>query len=423
MTPADRTTDDLLRRYLSGSVTAPEEAELERRARTDRPLADALAGLRAHPEADHAARVARLRARARGAVPRRRPAYARYAAAAAVLLLVGVAALWLPRMISPDDAVAQTAEPAPSAPERTESGPAETIDLSAADGLEPTPTSPARSDSPSGGQEAYTAPATPPSNPKPSDASKRSGSRSSADESEVITESITEKVVAGNSAPPPPVRSRAAGAESVPKLSAPRTLAPTPNAGGLGPISTFREGRVTNENGVPVVGAEVTLAGQPLGQTTDSSGVFRLPAGGMITEVEVIHPNYETESVELTAGSGPVQISLDRKLFQREEPVYDPSPGVTIDLDNDAPSFARPTEGYAALRRRLETEAPDDLPTGKYKFSFLVNLDGTITDITFRGSPPRAVMDYLGTALVRTSEWSVVSGEEPVRVYFRVRLK
>ena len=186
----------------------------------------------------------------------------------------------------------------------------------------------------------------------------------------------------------------------------------------------YLEGIVTNENGVPIRDAQLTLPGQPIGEKTDSNGYFRLPATAASSLVEVTHPDYEAEEVELSPRATDVQISLDRKPYQRPEPeIYNPSPGVTIDLNNRLPGFARPAEGFANLRERLEEEAPADLPRGRYKFSFLVNTDGTLTDFSFRGSPPRPVMDYIGTAMVQTSAWEVVAGEEPVRIYFKVVLR
>ena len=92
------TDNELLDRYLSGAITAPQEAELERRALSDPILANALAGLGAFPEEDHAARVANMTKGVRAKVKeaRVRP-LGRYAAVAAVALLLVAAVFLLPQ--------------------------------------------------------------------------------------------------------------------------------------------------------------------------------------------------------------------------------------------------------------------------------------------------------------------------------------
>ena len=126
MSSNQRSTDNLLRRYLNGALTAPEEAELERRARTDEPLAEAMKGLQSDPEEDHEARVARMlqgaRTQVQGKVggarvkPLPRRNYARFAAAASVILLFISCALWfLPRWLELEslDMTMETAAEAP----------------------------------------------------------------------------------------------------------------------------------------------------------------------------------------------------------------------------------------------------------------------------------------------------------------------
>ncbi|MEM9260130.1 MAG: hypothetical protein AAGA62_10825, partial [Bacteroidota bacterium] len=95
MSAKQHDTAELLRRYLNGAITAPEEAELERRAQTDEVLAEAMLGLSALPEEDHAVRVRRMRMSARRQVQgkdKKSPpeGFRRvfYAAAAMVALLV-----------------------------------------------------------------------------------------------------------------------------------------------------------------------------------------------------------------------------------------------------------------------------------------------------------------------------------------------
>jgi hypothetical protein len=71
----------------------------------------------------------------------------------------------------------------------------------------------------------------------------------------------------------------------------------------------------------------------------------------------------------------------------------------------------------------MEANRPEGVPNGKVKVSFLVNLDGSLTDFRFRGRPDSLTMEYVGRTLVETSTWNVVKGEKPVRVHFKLRFE
>ncbi|MEO0732898.1 MAG: hypothetical protein AAFZ52_08690 [Bacteroidota bacterium] len=186
-------THELLRRYLRGDLTAPEEVELERRADQDPILAEAMTGLRSVPEADHIIRVQRMlasvreqsepAAKVRQLSARRRVRRPVYAAAAAALLLLGAIALW-PRLM-PQESATELAleEPAPSpSPERDD------ITLTP----EPAPT------------EEPAVVNTPPANP--ASTSPSSDPRPRPQEETVVPEAELDVVVeeATNTAPPPP---------------------------------------------------------------------------------------------------------------------------------------------------------------------------------------------------------------------------
>ncbi|MCP9237798.1 hypothetical protein [Lewinella sp. JB7] len=121
MNPEQYRDDELLRRWISGAITAPEEAELERRAAGDDGLREAFDALRNDADHDHQHRIAALLDRARPATSRR-TLLPRYAAAAAILLLLGVATLLLPHYYAEEDAAAiamdSSKEPPAPAPRR-----------------------------------------------------------------------------------------------------------------------------------------------------------------------------------------------------------------------------------------------------------------------------------------------------------------
>lgn len=473
---------ELLRRYLSGAITAPEEAELERLARTDETLRDAMQGLQSAPEEDHLARVERMKARvreqvgqgalrqaqegaqtqvqeqvkgseapARGAVVRPIQRY-RYYAAAAVMLLLLSAVFLLPRLqeeaFSTD--VAMKTESAQGAPVPE---PAQRDERELAPPVE-APTPPAAENEPSdprpGAAPTVPAPkpalkkrkdvvvAPPPPPPVfPEDAGE------DLEEEMAIAEEVVIPTAAAPTAPPEirspvPVavqRPDAAAAEmeaqarqerseaarsrnqrSRPEMADMTTAATTAGSSNGPSILT---GRVTTENGEPIFNALVRQPGLPIGQRTDSNGVFQISADATATMLDISHPDFNEERVDVKSLGANLQITLEQEKKVNYEEWKRSWESTKIPLD-DTPGYALPEEGYNALRKRIEENKPEGIPAGKIKFSFLVDTDGTLSDFVFRGQPEQATMDYIGTTVMNTSIWNVVKGEEPVRVYFKV---
>ncbi|PPK85484.1 carboxypeptidase family protein [Neolewinella xylanilytica] len=410
MLPTEYRDEELLHRWISGAITAPEEAELERRAAADPALHEALSGYQATPEEDHVARVSAMTARGRPTAARP-TLFARYAAAATVLVLLGIAALLLPRYFdAPEPAIAM---------ERTQ------------------PTLP---DRPAASPE-NTAPAPPPpaphaASPSEPDATTSIARRESVeaevpapDEAESAPEALPDAEMptpAAEQELPQLQRNRPAPA---PTLAAPP--APEPVAQPLRRLAIATppqpvSGRVTDEDGNPIAEAEVYRLGQPLGTRTDSTGTFRIPYDATLSQIVVTHPNYEEETVEVFDTGALLQISMNEVPERPRFRTWTETASVSeVPLEaNRAPRpQARPEEGYRELRRRIENERPATVPAGKVKVSFLVQEDGSLTDFRFRGQPNGATMDYVGKALVESSTWQVVRGESPVRVYFTLRFE
>ncbi len=463
MSSNQRSTDNLLRRYLNGALTAPEEAELERRARTDEPLAEAMKGLQSDPEEDHEARVARMlqgaRTQVQGKVggarvkPLPRRNYARFAAAASVILLFISCALWfLPRWLELEslDMTMETAAEAPlteptNTPVKDEVAVAGSISPELELETETEVTSPAP---PSPTPNLRPRPKTTPSAPTEAEVQTEASTRKRAQEKVLRDQvarrasavedriaataqaeaqedaaNISEEEVAAEAAPPavpavasaplqPPVIS--GRTEDLFKAEADEIVARAEKR------RDYLEGRITNENGYPILNALVRLPGLPIGERTDSNGYFRLPADATTSRIEISHPDYEDEAVGLRNRPENLQVSLDRKEWQSERSKLTQGAAHTIIKLDDKPGYAAPLEGYGNLRKRLEDNKPENIPAGKVKFSFTVNTDGTLTDFEFRGKPGQETMDYIGGTIVKTSVWEITQGEEPVRVYMKV---
>lgn len=387
-------TQDLLRRWIDGRLTAPEEAELETAASLDPELAAALAGLQATPEADHAAHLNRMLKRARPARSRHR--YLRMAAAAAAVLLLLTTALLIPGWLAPEPEIA--AERIPTLAPPSTPAPAPRRPLPEAE--EPAPV--ARQSPPPTETEPAAAPTA------------------------ANTTDVPRERTAPRRKPPSPLPADGAPAPA-PSPARSSTTLPRPSP----PLT----GSITDEDGQPLPGVTVKRRGQALGVTTDSLGRFALPYDAALSGVEVSAEGYRAESVEVIDGEEEMQISLAQREERTGFDAFAESAArtqVRLEPEIPRPAVARPTEGYRELRERIEANRPAEVPPGRVKVSFLVAPDGTLSDFRFRGKPDRATMDYVGNMLVESSQWEIVRRETPkrqgngrgaVRVHFKLRFK
>lgn len=511
MTPPNTDTADLLARYLAGTLTAPEEAELERRAQRDPTLGEALAALYDLPEHDHQASVNRMMTGAATTIstrnktddlgdgaqvpppfggwgdtramvgtkpktsqktkPRPIKRWTRRLAAAAAVLLIISALFILPRLA--DQSYSTAAEYQPESSATPDEVPAlngalppdestMTDDAAGAEDLS-TPESKVRPEDTSNPEST-----TPPTNshefpsPPTPRAPREEVSRPATTDPEVrvpplIDEAASEEVESTSAPvhhdhgaprtsddrvaddedlPEPGIAPLPSSTTTAPTLSAPqpetrsnpassdktlsrRTQAPYPTRYRRTQPFTLT-GVVTDTDGRPLPGATVALPGLPLGETTDSNGVFTLPPGSHITAIVVSAEGYYTETIDVPTDGADLQIALETT---RPPTDFDRLGSVTtIDFDDDNPGYAQPAEGYRALRRRIKANAPPELPAGKYRFSFLVEPDGKLYGFEFHGRTPQAVRDYLEAAIRATPGWEVRLREEGIRVSMRIRL-
>lgn len=438
MSAADHRIHDLLRRYLSGEITAPEEAELERRARQDEALAAAMRGLRAFPEEDHAARVRSMlagagerRAPAATAVaPLRRPNWWRWSIAAGFLLVLAVVAFLLPRTFDePGDAVAMETTP-PQKEDYAESTPTAAAPEEDSEAMpeSPAPAPSARDPHPVASEPSSDKAKAPPMARTQTDVPAEGDTGQSP--SALPQPTTASPPAAPLPPPPPPGPPEEVAAEAEPELAdealaipvSPVEEAAAPESFRMLQTGQFLRGRVTTVNGSPVAGALVRIPGLPLGERSDTNGAFRIQIDETISRLQIAHPEYEDEEVEVPGAGEALQVSLSPEERESGHDWAMDAAKTKIELDQ-GPGYARPQEGYGNLRERLETNRPPGIPAGKVRLSFLVNLDGSLTDFRFRGRPDSLMMEYVGRTLVETSSWNVVKGEEPVRVHFKLRFE
>ncbi|MEM6771680.1 MAG: carboxypeptidase-like regulatory domain-containing protein, partial [Bacteroidota bacterium] len=457
MSANNLSTNELLDRYLSGAITAPQEAELERRAIDDPVLAEALAGLQSVPEEDHALRIDRMVVGVQAGIDAQstssvepgpqvqgkdqgakvRP-LGRYLAAASVLLLLAVAVFLLPRFgedASADLAMTETA-PAPKAEVREdveldEAPPLTETETLAEETAPPDPAPSPANDPPQPQTQGANLPVAASTRPAPEPQETPAPPVAASDP----TATVTPEVAAEDEVVPPlpvdPLEADNLAAERLAREAADRAAAerrkraqqpaqfPAPAAGRSAPGSL--SGRITDEKGRPITGALVRLPGLPLGERTDTNGVFTLAVDATASRIEISHPDFVEESVDIRNQQDDLQLSLEAKGDDKKDyrDWTDSWAAVKVPISNE-PGYALPEEGYPALRKRIEANKPDDVPAGKVKLSFTVNPDGTLEDFVFKGRPSQATMDYVGGTIARTSIWEVKRGDKPVRVYFKV---
>lgn len=446
MTKNQSSIQRLFKRYLGGDVGPREEAELERHAQSDDFLAEAIEGIRAQPAADHADAIARMRSKLpQGNAAVRPLGWFRIAAAASVLLLVGASLLLLPRLL--DSSVASVAMQE-ALIESTDEVTAPTASEAAAlDAVAPTETavattlsSPAKSANQAAEPAARAKELPPPSSPKVRAAETAGGSVASAAtaEREATKAKMKQQV---NAAPvispsiPVPTKSNISSSSSpaedmviVEEVAEARVLPLAPPtvtgqrfketeilSAGLRKIS----GYVTDENDQPIAKANVTLPGQPLGESTNAEGYFELIADNTVRQINVIHSGYQSAEVMLPSGEKEVQVNLETiRPASEAEDDWQFQGAISTYYPNQTPSSAALSEGtIRELRTAIIANKPANLGVGKVRVSFSVQKDGLLTNFSLGGRSSEALQAYVRKYLQQNSRWELIRGEEPSRIY------
>lgn len=455
--------ETLLRRWIAGDLNRREEAELEALAREDELLSEALAGLRSQPEVDHGAALLRLRSRLQ---ERRQPSGSAFAwrrlAAAAALLVIAVAAVWLWPQFGVNsaaevaDAVTETAEtstaPPAAAPERAAAEPRADI---------PVRTETARAATPVPRRERITAP--------PSASRVPSPTATTADEDLPVTSNVPAAVLPAAPPPPPPPPTSAvrdfagqekvaAGAleedrspvllEAAPISAAPvpysvgaKSIAPdTPNAvpgsemeemavtqprlaGAArlqGAARTVR-GVVRNDDGAPLAGVMVTTPGVPAGLFTDSTGYFELRIDRTVDRLQFSNTGYADEEIAVEGADRYFEITLDEAVT--ESVSFDAAFAKTTIVPDDRPVMVSPPGGYRQLRRQLQTEKPAELPAGRVRLEFTVTESGELREFRVLETPDKRLSKWLIDRLRQTGSWTFYHGDGPHTVRYSVNFE
>lgn len=477
MKPRQDHSIKLLQRWIDGSITSREEAELDRLAQDDPWLADALAGYRAEAGTDHKANLDQLRKKLSTNSDKKRmilPVY--WQVAAAIVLLLGVAWWLQPGLM--DTSVPESMATIEQAEERTLNridekleqevpmADIQVIDEQLADNtpiltkpnsplstpeLEPNVTFSAPSNSnlsvssntdvveqeeePSTEALSGIAAATHSGASKTIDPSPAAVAVEGADdaiaeaEKDVATPTLVEDTPAAFDTAPTAAPSRN---EEVAKRRAQypiqAELSQREMITNIGqPIAKpgFRivEGRVTDAQGYPLIGANLLELGSTNGVVTDIEGNFRIVVPEGLAELSVSYTGYSSLAVDVAAEQEHLTITLPEGDTLLDEVVVT---GLGVNTNRQAQDeeiVVKPMGGYRQLRQYIRQSTPDGTETGRVKLRFTVQASGRPYNIQIIKSAG-AELDALARRLLQNGpNWNILSGQTPVTVEYTMRFR
>lgn len=419
----------LLQRRITGHAGAEDERMLSKQAAEDPFLQDALEGLDAFPEGDHAARLERLQNHLQSRTQRRIiPLFVQRAAAAVLVLGLFGLGWWLlsdgQEQISgpsaPQAVVIQPADPKPDAPAPIADNTSSPIAQMPKSRPTPATTSPQQTAAlPPPSRPDDLAAADKPATIAPTEAPGHTAAAELADvapEAEQKKESVAPKMQ-------PDV------AKSQPSRAA--TAAPASPAAGPVPAG-FRiiTGKISDDDtGEPLIGATVLLEGTQQGTVTDYDGSYRLqiPAKDADARLVVAYTGYESKVVE-AGEQQKLNVRLDASSATLSEVVV---LGGTRKRKTDSNAASRsssedvePQGGWDALEqhiaknRRMPVQAVANGISGEVLVEFSVTTKGKLRG--FKVLEPLGFgCDEEAIRLLQTGpSWQNATGKEQKASYF-----
>lgn len=420
----------LLQRRIAGHAGAEDERILSKQAAEDPFLQDALEGLDAFPEGDHAARLARLQDRLQGRTQGRIiPLFVQRAAAAVLVLGMFGLGWWL--LSNGDEQIA-----GPTAPQAVVIQPDESKSNAPAPIADNTssPVAPMTKPQPAPATTSPQEPAVLPTPNLPDDLAsaekpaaisptEASGQTAAAELADVAPEAEQKKETAAAPKMQPDV------AKSQPSRAA--TAAPASPAAGPVPAG-FRiiTGKISDDDtGEPLIGATVLLEGTQQGTVTDYDGSYRLqiPAKDADARLVVAYTGYESKVVE-AGEQQKLNVRLDASSATLSEVVV---LGGTRKRKTDSNAASRsssedvePQGGWDALEqhiaknRRMPVQAVANGISGEVLVEFSVTTKGKLRG--FKVLEPLGFgCDEEAIRLLQTGpSWQNATGKEQKASYF-----
>lgn len=437
-----------LRRWIQGDIDRDAENRLDRHAREDRFLEEALEGYRQFPEGKHQERLDRMREQLAPNTQRDRKGGLvlfslpyRIAAAAAVVLAVGLF-WWLnptnstelaeaAKVESPteDQASRPAAEPALPVEEEQASESEETTSLTITNSsdAEPTPAPSQSLEKPEAAGEQV------PPLAEQSDVAEQSSPTAlprdlpnvrayRAPELEVTPQSGSRSD--SNIAPPPPYEA-AKRSTSVPVDDAK-----------LESLQGTRlvTGEVLDPSGTPLSGVLVLTPGKRTGTITNPNGKYEILLDSNAQKLEFQRSGYASQRIDISESASFVPVTLEEGDAVLNEVIIvgqankksrknqvDP----TVEGAANTQDLAEPVGGFRRFRRYLRRslqypqEAIDQGSSGEVTLSFTVQSDGKLTNIRVIQSPSVVLQEEALRLLNDGPKWKIKNNQDTATLSYR----
>jgi len=427
-----RETDiSLIRKYLNGELDAQTMHQLERRAQNDPFLMDALEGYE-KAGSDQQAQLNELASRLKQRITRKERHIIPWkvmAVAASALVICSVGVWWLyndhpnntPKLalIVKPVAKATPAEPVKAMP----------LDKSTVAALKKTPRTTLQAQKVVKPNEKASVLKTIPvvSNNVANVNIKDSAAKDTTPLNEVVVMGYTSKAKKNSTASVAAVE--VTEAKKIPVSSSERLvqghMAGVTVTAGLKSRTVSKKiikGRVIGkDDGLPITGASVRVAGTNIGAVTDVNGQFTLAADSNKSKLVVANIGYQTLQINIHNRDSVKTISLQPTNNSLNEIVVT---GYTSQKNTDEPAmiYAHPKAGWNSFRKYLKENAHSpDGKTGVVKLSFMVDNNGVISGIKIEKGLSQAT-DQAAIDLINDGpDWVGNTNSEPEKVNLKIK--
>jgi hypothetical protein len=191
-------------------------------------------------------------------------------------------------------------------------------------------------------------------------------------------------------------------------------------------------GKVVDEEDLPMLGVSIAVKGSAKGTVTDYDGYFKLDVSDSIANYRLIASfvGYEPKEVNAQADSSLLLVLQEDKLGLSEVIVVAYGTSKT-ERGNTSWEKARPIQFASIakfkedLAKELENANLEHLQgTYKVKFSFIVEPDGVLSEIKFKGNPDAILRKEIERLLLNSEDWhSAESAGKAVASRVRISLK
>ena len=409
----------LLPKWLSGEIRKQEEKQLYQLAKDDPFLNEALEGYEQFPELDHEATVSRLKDKLHNRTRENRTSIIyfmpRLAAAIALLLVAGMSWWWIN---SPEAEANLAQEIESSTPVETPDSEAAISEVTEADEAEPAPEPANDAIAPSTQRETLPRESSNPKSPLPrAEEVEESIAEATADPIEIpadeeVPESIAEKkeVAAETLADDIADSEKLTIQEEAPAPQKPaKDIADAfefdleEQDENVAPIATIEKesappassekrlimGVVKGRDGLPLIGANVSVKGSRQGTITDLDGRFSLEVDQGMNNIEANYTGFESQTLDVSSADN-VEFVLEEGMAMDEVVVT--GLGETRSkkrdrIESEAKESANPVGGFKKYERyikrnlRYPKPAKENNISGEVRLQFTVNQSGELSDI------------------------------------------